>query len=514
MIQLQNFGFLITSMVVLRGTAAPVLLKWFVSRDVPTGAPSSNGTIIPILIPSFPFLVGIHSRKFIRSMDGAKSGVLVRASRPVLLPDRRERRSSSRNAFFRFVPLIHFLLLSSLHSGTVVRSLEVVGYRVRLPDLSYLESFCGVLCCLFFRTLFYLPRDRSTKRSDEKQRGVVDFTEPSSDSMLSPRSQSSDSPLQQDIMERSRREKQRAKLRSFGRKESHDSTQSYVCASRSDRRTSQLSGFSSQATSKLSWLGAFAFNQATPRWVLGGACLGGVPPSIGLEALALPTSRLLMAVGHDYYQKVNIQIHIEHGGVCILMLGVLLSNTNKIQFTQRLPLGSELHMGKERCCLRGLDHLHGPTSHSICGNLLFYKPSRKNVEHDSKQLRADQLPINFPASYDHGKVSNFLHRNREHQNLWLTMFPEKRYFFSIRERTHTTEVAIHTNPFTDLYAPIGTGSERTGGWYTTIMKLPLIFCIRIGFLLASSGGSRSLLLKLKNYQLHWNREFAFDLARP
>ncbi|PWA56945.1 cytochrome c biogenesis FC, mitochondrion [Artemisia annua] len=29
-------------MVVPRGTAAPVLLKWFVSRDVPTGAPSSN----------------------------------------------------------------------------------------------------------------------------------------------------------------------------------------------------------------------------------------------------------------------------------------------------------------------------------------------------------------------------------------------------------------------------------------------------------------------------------------
>ncbi|KAK1680844.1 hypothetical protein QYE76_041692 [Lolium multiflorum] len=29
-------------------------------------------------------------------------------------------------------------------------------------------------------------------------------------------------------------------------------------------------------------------------------------------------------------------------------------------------------MGKERCCLRGLDHLHGPTSHSICGNLMIY----------------------------------------------------------------------------------------------------------------------------------------------
>jgi cytochrome c biogenesis factor len=38
MVQLQNFFFFITFMVVLCGTAAPVLLKWFVSRDVSTGA--------------------------------------------------------------------------------------------------------------------------------------------------------------------------------------------------------------------------------------------------------------------------------------------------------------------------------------------------------------------------------------------------------------------------------------------------------------------------------------------
>lgn len=56
-----------------------------------------------------------------------------------------------------------------------------------------------------------------------------------------------------------------------------------------------------------------------------GAFLGGVPPEIGLEALALPTSRLLMAVGHDYYKKVKINLPISHVGVCIFLLGVLLS---------------------------------------------------------------------------------------------------------------------------------------------------------------------------------------------
>ena len=189
-----------------------------------------------------------------------------------------------------------------------------------------------------------------------------------------------------------------------------------------------------------------------------------------------------------------------------VMVRLRSTNTKKIQFTQRLPLGSELHMGKERCCLRGLDHLHGPTFHGLCGNLMIYKPSLTNdrliFEHD-ESLRADLLSINFLASYENGKLE--LHRwmkNREHNNLWLSMFPEKRYF---RETTSTTEVAIHTNPFTDLYASIGTGSSRTGGWYTTIMKLPFIFFIRIGFLLASLGGSRSLLRQLQRDKLRWNR---------
>ena len=241
-------------MVVPCGTAAPVLLKWFVSRDVPTGAPSSNGTIIPIPIPAFPLLVYIHSRKFIRSMDGEKSGVLVRASRPILLPDIIERSSSetrARNALFRFVPVLHFLLLA--YKG----------------DLSYLESFCGVLCLLFFRTLFSLPRDRSAKR------------------------------------ERARRRK-RQTLRPNGNEQRRNDKMR--CSGHPQRR---VEGF-----------GPVAFPVPPSS---SGACVWGVLPEIGLEALALPTSRQLMAVGHDYYQKAPMKMNISHGGVCICMLGVLLS---------------------------------------------------------------------------------------------------------------------------------------------------------------------------------------------
>ena len=251
MVQLHNFFFFITSMVVPCGTAAPVLLKWFVSRDVPTGAPSSNGTIIPIPIPPFPLLVYLHSRKFICSTDGAKSAVLVRASHPILLPDIIERSSAeirARNALFSFVPVLHFLLLA--YKG----------------DLSYLESLCGVLCLLFFRTLFSLPRDRSSAKR-----------------------------------ERARRRKRRPNGNEQRRNDKM----------RCSGHPRRIEGF-----------GPVAFPVPPSS---GGPCVGGAPPEIGLEALALPTSRQLMAVGHDYYQKAPMKMNISHGGVCICMLGVLLS---------------------------------------------------------------------------------------------------------------------------------------------------------------------------------------------
>ncbi|KAL8154942.1 hypothetical protein AgCh_000346 [Apium graveolens] len=52
--------------------------------------------------------------------------------------------------------------------------------------------------------------------------------------------------------------------------------------------------------------------------------LEGRVEEIGMEALTLPTSRQLMAVGHDYYKKVPMKMNISHGGVFICLLGVLL----------------------------------------------------------------------------------------------------------------------------------------------------------------------------------------------
>jgi len=74
------------------------------------------------------------------------------AGPPILLPNIIGRSPSARNALFHFVPVLHFLLLESM------------------GDLSYLESFYGLLCLQFFRTLFSLPRDRSSKRERARRR--------------------------------------------------------------------------------------------------------------------------------------------------------------------------------------------------------------------------------------------------------------------------------------------------------------------------------------------------------
>src|ERR1700737_2607529 len=117
MVQLQNFFFFLIFMLVLCGTAAPILFQWLVSRDVSTGAPFYHGTIIPIFSSLLLVLVHVHSRGFIRSMDETERIVLVIA-RPILLPNIIEKSSlktRAKNAFFLFfIFILNFLIFKFL----------------------------------------------------------------------------------------------------------------------------------------------------------------------------------------------------------------------------------------------------------------------------------------------------------------------------------------------------------------------------------------------------------------
>nr|YP_009047300.1 cytochrome c biogenesis factor C [Ptychomnion cygnisetum]AGN74052.1 cytochrome c biogenesis factor C [Ptychomnion cygnisetum]AHI16125.1 CcmFc [Ptychomnion cygnisetum] len=480
MVQLQNFFFLLMFLIVLCGTAAPILFQWSVSRDVPTGAPSFHGTIIPIFTSLLLPLVHAHSRGFIRSMEKTERIVLVRA-KPILLLNIIEKSSPktrAKNAFFFF-----FLFNFSISKF--------------MGDLSYLESFCGVLCfslsCTFFLSFKYR---RDTWANEERRHRIGG----------KPR-------------RRARRGKRQALCWPSGReKQRNKNKENFSFLFLSNKSKIFLIYL-------LQFSKTFGFNEKAK--ILAFYSLLALPQAYSLVLeniwnrffVVRALSKRLMDVDHDF-RKVPMTMKISHGGVCISIMGVILSNTKKRQFTQLLPSGSELHIGREHCCLRGIDQLHGPTFHSICGNLIIYKPSLKNkfiFDYDeSFRGIIDLLPI-AALSYQNEKVekkyiyffSTFFHgdrswRNREHHSfpLWLTLFPEKRFSFSNQE-TSTTKVAIHSNLFTDLYALIGTGSFETG-WYITIMKLPFIFCIWIGFILASLGGSRSFRRQLALYRLDRN----------
>nr|QIA60808.1 cytochrome c biogenesis factor C [Metzgeria leptoneura] len=487
MVQLQNFSFSLISLVVPCGTAAPILFQWLVSRDVSTGAPFFNGTIIPISTSLLLVSVLIHSRGFMRSLDGAKRIVSIRA-RPVLLPNIIERSSPKKIQYIpsfpdeKAFPILSFFRQSpspflgrqspalvgqylgfvvSEKSGTLADSVRrraalralslFLHFTIikSMGDFSYLESFCGVLRFFLLRTLFLSFHHRRDRLARHEFPFFV-------------------------FHKQRRRELILSSLR----------------------------------RNNLNWSRCFLVR-------------------------ALPSRP--MTVGHDF-RKAPVNMKISHGGVCIFVMGVILPNAKKIQSTGKTPLGSELHIGKVRSTSRGIDQSHGPTFHSICGNLIIYKPSPKNplvFEHDGSRLALLQsrptggaklspngrgfssLPTGNlfgPKGRRPEMAGRFTHTSLrkksftvlEHNSFshWLTMFPEKRFYLSNQE-TSTTKVAIHTNLFTDLYALIGTGSFETG-WYTTVIKLPFIFCIRIGFIIASLGGLLSLFRKLTFYRLDWN----------
>lgn len=298
-------------MVVLRGTAAPILFQWLVSRDVPTGAPSSHGTIIPIFTSLLLVLVYIHSRGFLRSMDETKRLVLVRA-RPIILPNIIEKSSPQtrvKTAFFLFFLFsLHFIILN--FGG----------------DLSYLESFRGVLCFLLFRTFFLSSsRNRRDRLANKGRKLRMEEMEP---------------------RERARRGKRQALWPNGKEKRENEKRENFDFLSFCKEskiflifllRFPKTFGLNEKAKN-LAFYSLLAFLQAYSS-VSENEALGAfsvTPPYDGCNqesakrfdwnrcfiVRALPNR--LMDVGHDF-RKVAMTMKISHGGVCIFIMGVILS---------------------------------------------------------------------------------------------------------------------------------------------------------------------------------------------
>nr|QKQ14688.1 cytochrome c biogenesis CcmF N-terminal-like protein [Zygnema circumcarinatum] len=237
---------------------------------------------------------------------------------------------------------------------------------------------------------------------------------------------------------------------------------------------------------------------------------------------------------------VAIHMQIAHAGLVLFLSGVLLSNRHKTQLTQIMRSGSAVRLGNHICAFRGIDHNYGPTFRSICGNIVVYLQAQHQIPtrflsgsrfvSSNPPLFSNEYTfestglaltnrVNFPTlqtklvkeslsvtnfsenSMDSECLDHYVHSYGQFKHI-LGMFPEKRFLLS-NQQLSSTKVAIHTNLCSDIYALIGAGSFETG-WFVTIMQLPFICCLWVGFLLAAMGGFKRLITLLNTGKLNWH----------
>jgi cytochrome c biogenesis factor len=210
------------------------------------------------------------------------------------------------------------------------------------------------------------------------------------------------------------------------------------------------------------------------------------------------------------FVNTAISMRVSHAGTLLFILGAVLSSRNKTQLTQIMHFGEQVQLGHNMVSFRSVDLNYGPTYHSICGSITIYKPDAWLINRcdfkDDCFVRAKAQPFGAMSLKEYNDtvpvLSHYMQHKQHNNPALLCMFPEKRFFIS-NPTLNTTKVAIHTNLCTDYYALIGAGSTETG-WYTTIMQLPFMCCIWIGFILGAFGGLASLHTLMKMSRLHWN----------
>ena len=197
-----------------------------------------------------------------------------------------------------------------------------------------------------------------------------------------------------------------------------------------------------------------------------------------IGGLALLES-VFFSIAFSLFQTLLLQhrtsMQLAHGGLCAFVAGIVFSNSYKSQATIMLQLGDGLYIDQKTFfLLRGVDQLYGPTFQSICANLSIFVQPKHSIS------QSNDFILN---------------------NTGFLIFPEKRFYY-LQADSSTTKVAVQTNGLSDVYALIGTGNFETG-WYTTVMKLPFITCIWIGFFVSSLGGFLSFCKQLRMPWLFW-----------
>ena len=144
---LQNGFFLIFTAIVLCGTAAPILFQLLSNRDVSTGAPFFNGTLVPLVCCIMFMLIYVHSLLLKTKL---KTTSLYKKSSLTELRGSGGVRST--NALLSIFCIVHFCFFVFVAKFSVLESIFCI--------------LCFILFCLFFlssnaaiRASFFLVRN-------------------------------------------------------------------------------------------------------------------------------------------------------------------------------------------------------------------------------------------------------------------------------------------------------------------------------------------------------------------
>ncbi|MFQ5955133.1 MAG: heme lyase CcmF/NrfE family subunit [Kiloniellales bacterium] len=138
-----------------------------------------------------------------------------------------------------------------------------------------------------------------------------------------------------------------------------------------------------------------------------------------------------------------------HAGLAVAVAGITASSAWQTERIQVMRPGETVEVAGYGFTFEGARDLHGP-------NYM--------IERGTFQVRLGGEPV-------------------------ALLFPEKR-FYPVQGR-QTTEAAIHTTWFADLYAVIGDGDGQ-GGWVTRLYHNPLVPWIWVGAVVMVVGGAVSL----------------------
>jgi cytochrome c biogenesis factor len=541
---LQNFYLCVICTVVFFGTSAPLLFHWLLNRDVGTGAPFYNGTLIPLFTSLFFILLYVHYIQFTVSNKNKKSttrdskvikcifghfggGSLTQVGNSGSNSQRKDdnlriklgHKTTKMDHLFSMtknqipsLPGLYFILLSLGHFFIGVFIIEFNFLDSIYASICFL-LICSIIICTFRAIMLFL------NKCDAR------------------------------ILFR------KALLSGFSNLYTRDLVFSRTFSSKvnTGQKTEILpnAAILPKVKTHASWYTAVKLKYFVKNWfhpkeldprmiVQEKKGLVSVFPDSYPEKKessyvivpVLPMNKNFERQNGTQISQAKEEMNIAHTGIVFFILGIIFSNTFRFEFTEQLHSGGTgIRIGSQICCLRSIDHSFAPTFHSICANLLIFQPTKSAQDYSILEQK------NFPMSWASEGFTSILHNTFGSKSLKLIhfpnyfwgssldfyqsfsknslqdkviscvqpstvcMFPEKRFYYS-NQTAVATKVAIHSNLFTDFYSLIGTGSVESG-WFTTIMKLPFIFCIWLGFFFGVIGGFLSLKKQIQKSKVRW-----------